>query len=298
MSHEALQEQNKKARMWSTSGTHFSPCEAAVPQLPPGNYRIVLSNRGLYFVKREIQTDDLLQLPDSATEHILNAMRVFWSREKAYRDYGFIWKRGILLYGPPGGGKTSTVELLAKIIINELKGVVVHVDDPRTAIHGLEAFRFIEPKTPLLLVMEDIDAMIENSSESALLNLLDGEFQTDNVVVVATTNYPERLDKRIRDRPSRFDILMNIDLPSDAAREEFLRRTHLRFGDEVLSEEVGKELETWVASTKGFSVAHLKELIIAVEVLGGEFKSQLARIKGMMSSRPSSDGDRGRLGFT
>lgn len=291
-----VRESNKNARMWAVAGNHYSPCEAAVSKLVPGNYRIALTERGIYFVKRDLATDNLLELPDSATEKILEHMKVFWSREEKYREYKFIWKRGILLHGPPGGGKTSTVELLAKMIISNLQGVVIHIDDPAAAIMGLEAFRFIEPKTPLLLVVEDIDAVLENRGESALLNLLDGEFQTDNIVVVATTNYMERLDKRIRNRPSRFDVVMKIELPSDDARRMYLKHVHKRFVGE-LSSEVSKELEVWVKDTKGFSIAHLKELVLAVEVLEGKYPEQLNRLREMMNLRASSSDDNRKPGF-
>lgn len=282
-------------RMWAASGNHFTPCEEARDKLPPGNYRIAVTDRGIYFVKRGVETDALLELPDSATEKILAAMKVFWTREAAYDEYGFIWKRGIMLYGPPGGGKTSTIELLSNILIKDMHGIVVHVDDPGAAVAGLEAFRFIEPETPLLMVIEDIDAVIQNRNESALLNLLDGEFQTKNIVVIATTNYPERIDKRIMNRPSRFDVLVKIDLPTAPARKMYLERTNKRFQRDP--EGTKEELAKWVADTNGFSVAHLKELIIAVEVLGETYTNSLARLKEMLSIKLSSTDTGSKLGF-
>lgn len=281
----------KNARMWAASGNHFTPCETAVPALPGGCYRIAVTDRGIYFVKKDLAIDELLELPDSATEEILEHMTTFWASEARYREFKFLWKRGIFLYGPPGSGKTSTIELLSRKVIG-LDGIVVFIDNPHHAIAGLEAFRFVEKTRKLLLVIEDIDAITANSGESALLNLLDGEFQTDNVVVVATTNYPERLDKRITNRPSRFDIVKKIGMPNEASRKVFLSIKNPR----LQKEEHAAELETWVKDTKEFSVAHMKELVIAAEVLQLGYKESLARIKKMMSGTISSGGG-GTLGF-
>jgi len=283
----------KNATMWAQSGNHFTPCETAKAQLPAGNFRIVATERGIYFVKKVLALDELLELPDSATEEVIHHMEIFWAREAKYREFKFLWKRGIFLYGPPGSGKTSTIELLSKRIV-DMDGIVVHIDDPATAIMGLEAFRFVEKTRKLLLVIEDIDAITANRSESALLNLLDGEFQTDNVVVVATSNYPEKLDKRIINRPSRFDVTKEIGMPSEAARKMYLQKKNLRLSKPGAE----AELEQWVKDSKNFSIAHIKEMIIAVEVLGLDYKLSYDRIKRMTTQTLSSTGGGGSLGFT
>jgi len=112
--------------------------------------------------------------------------------------------------------------------------------------------------------------------ESGLLALLDGEPQIDNVVFVATTNYPENLDKRMKNRPSRFDYVRRIGMPSNAARQKFIEHKNPRLATNP------EELEQWVRETKGFSVAHLKELIVSVEIFGSNFDESLKRLKDMM----------------
>ena len=61
--------------------------------------------------------------------------------------------------------------------------------------------------------------MTEYYAESEYLSLLDGENQIGNVVYVATTNYPEKLDKRFTDRPSRFDVVQKISMPNEDGKK-------------------------------------------------------------------------------
>jgi hypothetical protein len=88
----------------------------------------------------------------------------------------------------------------------------------------LQMLRAVEPERQVVGILEDVDALIERYGESEYLSLLDGEAQVDNVVYVATTNYPERLDARIVDRPSRFDTIRYIGMPSAGARRRTSRQ--------------------------------------------------------------------------
>jgi SpoVK/Ycf46/Vps4 family AAA+-type ATPase len=105
--------------------------------------------------------------------------------------------------------------------------------------------------------------------------LLDGETQIDNVVNIATTNYPERLGARIVNRPSRFDERILVDMPNASAREKYLRHItrHERMPDDMLLD--------WVEKTSGFSIAHLRELVVAVFCLEQPFEEVLERLSKM-----------------
>jgi len=139
--------------------------------------------------------------------------------------------------------------------------------------------------------MEDIDAIIERHGESSLLAMLDGELQIDNVVFVATTNYPERLDKRLVNRPSRFDEIIEIGMPNDACRAVYLEHKNPRLSGT-------DELEQWVKRTQDFSVAHLKELIVAVECLGKGLDESIERLRTMIEVRVSSEDNNKQIGFS
>lgn len=177
-------------------------------------------------------------------------------------------------------GKTSTLQILTSKIIKR-NGIVVSVYNPAVAAIGLHTLRNIEPKRSLIAVLEDIDAIAEHF-ESDLLSLLDGEHQIDNLIFIATTNYPERLDPRLANRPSRFDLIQKIGMPNEEARALYLSTKSKRLGaDEKL-------LKQWVQDSEGFSIAHLKELIISVEVFRNDYDASIDRLKTMMDLALSS----------
>jgi len=282
-------------KMWAQASNDFIPCQKAVEMLPAGQYVIRYSDsKGVFFSKKEINLDELIHLPDSASDRVLETIRDFWQRESYFREFGFLWKRGILLWGPQGSGKTSTVQQLAKLVI-DLGGISVYCTHPHTDAIGLDLLRNIEPKRPLIVILEDIDAIVEQHGEPELLALLDGELQIDNVAFVATTNYPERLDKRIVNRPSRFDELIKIGMPADSARETYLKAKNPRLN----KPEAHDELMRWVQESKNFSIAHLKEFIISVECFGRSIEDTAKRLRKMMDYKAkSSDAeDRQRMGF-
>lgn len=285
----------ENAKMWAVSGDAFFPCEKTEDKLPPGQYVVQYSDtKGYFFVKKSINLDDLIILPDSRSEKVLESIKHFWSKEKSFRQHGFLWKRGMMLWGPPGSGKTSTLQQLSKEIVDR-GGFSVYVNgDPEFVANGLGIMRRIEPDRPIIVMIEDIDAIINRHGEPSLLALLDGELQIDNVVFIATTNYPEELDARFVNRPSRFDEIIYIGMPSDKAREVYLVKKNPRL------ENSPEELKKWVVATDGWSLAHMRELIVAIECLDNPFEETVDRLHKMYSTKPSSQSadDRPQVGFT
>jgi len=285
--------EHANAKMWAVAGNNFSPCEKTVDILPAGQYTIENSpSQGIYFSKKEVNLDNLISLPDSASENVIASIEDFWSKETKFRDFGFLWKRGVLLWGPPGSGKTSTLQVLSKRI-TDIGGISIYISDPYLGATGLELLRRIEPTRPIIVMLEDIDALTQTWGEAAILALLDGELQIDNVVFIATTNYPEKLDKRLINRPSRFDIVKLIGMPSNEARTTYLSKKNPRLD----TPEHYDELKEWVSLTKDFSIAHLKELIILVEVFDTPLAAAVKRLRVMMNGNISSSDNGNKIGF-
>jgi len=276
---------------WSILGDdRFRATGATTPKLPPGLYRIDEDQWGIYFSLTKPAIDTLIRLPDSAGDRVIAGIQAFWRSKEKFQTRGHVFKRGVLLWGPPGGGKTATVNLLSADLIKS-GGMVLWIQSPTQAIQALTALRRIEPDRAIIAILEDLDELASRWSEHEILSLLDGENQVDNVVFVATTNYPERLDGRMINRPSRFDEIIKIGMPTPEARSVYIRS---RLNENEMSEAV---LRQWTEDTSEFSIAHLKEMIVAVYCLDRDYADTLKRLRAMIRRRPTSVRDGREMGL-
>ncbi len=280
---------NAEYGMWASfGGVGFIACSTAVEQLPSKQYTIQKTDDGRFvFNVTGAHMDGLIDLPDSAAEEVMTEIEHFWTKKQQYQDHGFIWKRGVFLYGPPGSGKTSCLQQLSSRVIAR-GGLAIYVTNPRSTAGGLATLRQIEPDRPIVLMFEDLDAIIESFGEDSVLSLLDGEHQVDNVVNVATTNYPERLDRRITNRPSRFDIVKKIGMPNEEARRAYVNSKR------SVKDEMSERM---VADTKNLSIASIKELIVAVDILELDYDVALKRVLALNGTQPKSTDTDTKVGF-
>lgn len=267
----------------------FVAVGSTAEELPSDCYSVMMDDHGRYhFTRKKIATDDLIPLKDAATERILTGIRKFWKSKKRYEDRGILFKRGILMWGPAGSGKTVTVQFLIRELLS-MGGIVLYTKDPDLTTGALQVLRRVEPERNLINIMEDCEEIIEEHGEHELLAVLDGEHQTGNVVNIATTNYPERLGPRIVNRPSRFDEVIKVGMPTASMRTQYL--------EAVLDLDVDKyPVKEWVRDTDGLSIAHLRELVAAITCLDQEYPSVIERLKSMKRS-PSSAAFNGPMGF-
>lgn len=177
-------------------------------------------------------------------------------------------------------GKTVCVHQICQLIVQEEGGVAILVDVPHAAAQCLQLLRRIEPDRPVVAIFEDLDALVQRFGENEYLALLDGEAQVDNICFISTTNYPEVLDARFVDRPSRFDTVKYIGMPSREAREVFLQAKAPAL--------VNGQLEAYVEASEGFSLAHLKELVVLTQCFEYPLAEAAARLK-KMQMKPSSE---------
>ena len=277
---------------WSSlRGIYWGASETCL-SLPAGVYTCgAHPDKGYYFSQHKLKTDDILQLPGEPGRALVDEFQRFWEREHLFRERGFLVKRGMLIHGPAGSGKTSAVNLMMEEIVRAYGGIVLLANSPGNCSGCLRLLRKIEPERRVLIVMEDLDALVQEYSEAEYLSLLDGESQVDRIMFLATTNYMERLDPRFKNRPSRFDTVQYIGMPSAEARTAYLQAKEPSL-DET-------EVKRWVAVSEGFSIAHLKELIIAVQCLGQSLEEAVARLEEMRQQRASSENDPEReFGFS
>lgn len=181
------------------------------------------TSRGKYWEnagQRRKRPLDSVVLDRGVLESILKDIKKFISSAKWYNDRGIPYRRGYLLYGPPGCGKTSIISAIAGylnygISILSLSKKSLDDDDVRNLVNSV-------PQRSILL-LEDIDAAFKSrtngggesfndnsTSFSGLLNGLDGVTSIDARILFMTTNYVDRLDPALI-RPGRVDVKQKID---------------------------------------------------------------------------------------
>jgi hypothetical protein len=281
---------------WSKRNGVYRPTGHTQDAVPSGIYEIDNDNSGWFLSKVKFPSDNLLRLPGMPIDYILSQIDTFWKREELFKQTGLLHKRGILMYGPAGCGKTSIIRLLCDDVVHKRNGIVIMVTNCRLAETALGGIRQIEPRRPILTIIEDIETFMgqsdESSSARAMLALLDGETQVDHVVHLATTNKPDLLEDRIVKRPGRFDLVIGLHHPVPEARYEYLKN--------ILKDHVSEEeLKAMVDETDGLGLAHLRELVVASYCLGLDRKETLARLKTNFKDKLKVKQNKGAgMGFT
>ena len=175
---------------------------------------------------------------------------------------------GILLYGPPGCGKT----LIAKVLASESEANMYSINGPEimnkyygeTEARLREIFKEAKDNSPSIIFIDEIDAIapkreeaygdVEKRVVAQLLALMDGLTERGNVIVLGATNRPESVDPALR-RPGRFDREVEISVPNEDGRLEILQ-IHTR--GMPISEDVN--LKNLASELHGYTGADIKSL--------------------------------------
>jgi len=175
---------------------------------------------------------------------------------------------GILLYGPPGCGKT----LLAKVMASESESNMFPINGPEimnkyygeTEAKLRDIFKEAKDNSPSIIFIDEIDAIapkreeaygdVEKRVVAQLLALMDGLNERGNVIVLGATNRPDSVDPALR-RPGRFDREFEISVPNEDGRLEILE-IHTRgmpISDDIDLKDLSSELH-------GYTGADIKSL--------------------------------------
>jgi cell division protease FtsH len=212
------------------------------------------------FLRRETVKRTDIVLPKGILEAVEQHVIGIATHRKKLRSMGQHLKRGVLLHGAPGAGKTLTVRYLAS-----------HMQESTVIVLTGAALRAISPScvmaralAPALVVIEDVDliaherhqvGMETNPLLFSLLNEMDGIDGDSDVAFLLTTNRPEVLEPALAERPGRIDLAVEVPLPNAQSRRLLLRRYGKALG---LLFSDPKDI---VDRTDGVSASFIRELL-------------------------------------
>ena len=176
----------------------------------------------------------------------------FLKKREWWSDYGIPTRRGIILAGQPGTGKT----IVCKALMAEAEGMTCIT----TNAYGIdedeyitELYEMAQDLSPSIVIIEDIDLIGQSRSEFgyqkgsallSLLNVMDGIEENREIITVATTNCLDTLDKALGERPSRFDRVIKLGQPTLEQRREFIKLLGRKIPmDEVTQDYIARRSE-------------------------------------------------------
>jgi len=256
----------------------FRPVEFKVVETDPGECCIVAPDTVIHCEGEPIKRSDEEQRDDIGYDDIGGCRRQLAQiREmielplrhpQLFKTLGVKPPKGVLMYGPPGCGKT----LIARAVANETGAFFFLINGPEImskmageAESNLRrAFEEAEKNSPAIIFIDEIDSIapkrdktsgeVERRVVAQLLTLMDGVKGRGQIVVIAATNRPNSIDTALR-RFGRFDREIDLGVPDEVGRIEILR-IHTR--NMKLSEDV--DLAQIAKGTQGFVGADLAQL--------------------------------------
>lgn len=234
-----------------------------------GIFAVTKTAEGLKLFPTSFSKDNILKLKNSASL-ISDQVRKFFAKKDVYLKWGkAVPKRGWLLWGSPGQGKSLHIAEIAEELVKDQKTAVILW--PSDQIDAGDVKEFVKnfdynAVERLLLIIEDLGGVeqeqIRIRSLASLLALLDNTEKAFSIptAIIATTNFPESFMGNIANRPGRFDVKVEIKPPSASERVEFLKFFTADAAPDELIQEIQKKIYS------DLSPAHIKEIIMRSEL--------------------------------
>ena len=224
---------------------------------------------------------------------------------KAFKRIGINPPKGILLYGPPGTGKT----LLAKAVAGESESNFILVKGPELMSKWVgesekgvrKIFSKARETSPTIILFDEIDSLtstagtVDNDAISRVVSQflaeMDGLEELNDVVVIGTTNRPDKVDPALL-RPGRFDRILHVPLPKKEGREEVFKvhTKNMKISEDVKIKQIAESTENYTgadieAVCREAGMIALREDINANEVNMENFKKAFEKIKPSITDK-------------
>lgn len=249
------------------------PVEFKVVEMDPPTYGVVAPDTEIHCEGEPVKREDEEKADDVGYDDIGGCRRQMAQiREMIelplrhptlFKTLGVKPPRGVLLYGPPGSGKT----LIARAVANETGAFFFLINGPEimskmageSESNLRKAFEEAEKNAPAIIFIDEIDSIapkreksngeVEKRIVSQLLTLMDGLKGRSNTVVIGATNRPNSIDAALR-RFGRFDREIDIGVPDENGRLEIFRihTRNMKLDDDVDPESIAKETHGFVGA--------------------------------------------------
>jgi hypothetical protein len=214
-------------------------------QQPTGRVRILAPSNGWYAAQawscvqsKKPRSFDSVILDKSLAQRVVDDAQMFMGSKQWYDDMGIPYRRGYLLHGPPGCGKTSFCLALAGVL--QLDVCLLSLSEKSLSDSDL-LFLFRNAPLRSIILLEDVDAVFicrENKDDdsritfSGLLNAIDGVASQEGRMVLMTSNHLDLLDPALI-RPGRIDIQIMVSCASAEQLEAMFLRFFPGYSDEA-----------------------------------------------------------------
>jgi len=264
------------------------PDEAAVialvrdllQQANPFKNRVVLINRDLRTVRSRMSDrcwNDII--PQQRAREELDFIAASIRDREMLKAEGLSIKRGLLLSGPPGDGKSTAIECFVNDIAGEASIIIVEAVE-----HIRSVYHLAQLLAPAVVILEDLDLMTKSRQNpyasvakddvtGELLQVLSGGSAYGDIVTIATTNHPEAIDEALAKRAGRFDAHVRMGFPNDDEKKQILDLYLDRFG--VRDDFTRRRLH--LTLTRDLDRLHLVPAHIEEFVKAGVKRARLAR---------------------
>lgn len=283
-------EENELYSTWLSYGDEYSPATdlKVEKKLPSGVYKMTSTSEGYRAVKTKIDSDELYVFSESYTKKVLDEIQDFWDRADIYAKNHITHKRGLLIEGHPGSGKSATITLLINQILKRdgLVFLVNSAEDFHVLMLTIKPIvRKIEPERPIITIIEDVDQLIDvMDTESFLLDFMDGKTSIDHHLIILTSNDTSNLSPALL-RPSRIDIRFELPNPNKKIRKEYFEKKGIQ------------EAEIYAEKTNKMSFAELKEVFIGTQILGKDLDSVIAQITNPLKAKSYLSPSKTKIGL-
>lgn len=224
-------------------------------------------------VKKQVPKETLVFEEGTTITEVMGDISTFFDEKTKglYDRMKIAYKRGIILYGDPGNGKSAMIREIIRRVPKIVKIVInPNVDNVTKILSSL--ISSLEGRSAIIII-EDIDSLITHRNRSEFLNILDGVDVKSGVYFIGTTNYPESIDPAFMNRSGRFDRTYEIGNPAPITRKAFFESREIgelvaeykTYKDDSIPDSNEGVIDLFVEHSDDLPMASLKEVMTGTQ---------------------------------